>query len=153
MVGTYCKYFKQALQEISSELLEKELIKFSKENNVLNNEKKVIVIIGMTGSYKGRLLLETTELTAKFITETMNFGPLAEKSELYLFMGEFVNMLSGRAITYLNNLNRDSLVRLTPPAVFTGINLQIATPNIMAKDIYYKDNEINLKLNIGFEGV
>ncbi len=153
-LNTYSDCFKQAVQEISNEVLEMELDELKTINiKVDNNGKKFDVVVGMTGDYKGRFLLETTEESARTITEIMNFGPLDEENELYLFMGEFANMLSGRALTYLNNLDSNKIIRLTPPAIFTGVDLEITTPNIEYTNMYYGKDDIQMKLDIGFEGV
>lgn len=150
----YTKYFVRAIQEISAELLDTDFDQIETlDDKLFNNQKKLDVIVGLTGNYKGRLLLETTEKTAYIITEMMNYGPLEEENDLYLYIGEFVNMLSGRAITYINNLNIDRIVRLTPPAIFTGVDLEITTPNIESTNIYFGKNNIQLKMDIGIEGV
>ncbi|MFP4662127.1 MAG: chemotaxis protein CheX [Halanaerobiales bacterium] len=154
IVSEYSTFFSQAMEEISAELLEAKFVEFkSDKEELFAEQKKIDVIVGMTGDYKGRLLLETSFLTAQIITQTMNYGPLEEEGELYMYMGEFVNMLAGRAITYINNLNQDRIVRLTPPAIFAGEDLEITTPNIEYKNMYFKRNKIQVKLNIGFEGV
>ncbi|MFP4662662.1 MAG: chemotaxis protein CheX [Halanaerobiales bacterium] len=154
ILDLYVKYFKKAMQEISSELLGigfKESINLDKE--LYENKKKFDIIVGITGDYKGRFLLETTEMTARIISEVMNYGPLDKESDLYLYMGEFVNILSGRAITFINNLDNGKIVRLTPPAIFTGVNLEISTPNIKRSNIVFIRNKIQIRLDIGLEGV
>lgn len=147
----YSQYFKQATEEIGQELLEVELLETVESQN--EGGKKLDVIVGISGEYKGRLLLETSLKSALKITETMNFGALDEADDLYMFMGEFVNMLSGRAITFLNNLDKEKIVRLTPPAIFSGYKLDISTPNIQTRKLYFSNDGISIKLDIGFEGV
>ncbi|MFW6288033.1 MAG: chemotaxis protein CheX [bacterium] len=153
ILDQYSQYFKQAINEVANELLEKELEEFENPQEIVPSEKKLVVIIGMTGDYKGRVLLEITQRSAEIITEIMNYGPLEEENYLYFYMGEFVNIVSGRAITYLNNMNKDRIVRLTPPAIFSGNDLKINTPNVNSTVKFFHDEVIQCKLDIGFEGV
>ncbi|MFP4016269.1 MAG: chemotaxis protein CheX, partial [Halanaerobiales bacterium] len=136
------------------ELLDKELQEYECYSDIGNElGKKIVVVVGITGDYKGRVMFESNFSSAKVITETMNYGPLEKENFLYLYMGEFVNILSGRAITFLNNINKERIVRLTPPAIFSGNGLTINTPNIQSTARYFQDGGIYFKLDIGFEGV
>ena len=154
IVEIYGEYFRRAVEEISTELLDIKLNDLSgKEDRISIHGKKLDVIIGMTGDYKGRLLLESTEESARTITEIMNFGTLERESDLYLYMGEFANILSGRAITFINNSNQKKIIRLTPPAIFSGVDLEITTPNIEFINLCFGKDDLHIRLNIGFGGV
>lgn len=113
---------------------------------------KVTVIIGITGQFKGRFLLEVDGATARKITEGMNDGPLEQDLELYLFLAEFTNMVSGNTITKINNAYKTSDLRLVPPAIFSGTELEITTPHIKSRELYF-GGDGRARINIGFEGV
>ncbi|MEJ6950820.1 chemotaxis protein CheX [Natronospora cellulosivora (SeqCode)] len=152
ILNTYSKFFKRSIQEVSKELLDLEFHELIEKRNLIS-QKKILVIIGMTGDYQGRFLLESSEETAETITEIMNYAPLESEEDLYLYMGEFANILSGRLITYINNSEQNKIIRLSPPAIFSGRNLKISTDNIEDRKIYYGNKDIYLKLDLAFKGV
>lgn len=122
------------------------------EPNLSPGSKTISVIIGITGRNKGRILLEVDDATALKITEGMNDGPLDSELELYLFLAEFANIFSGNAITRINNTYKGSELRLIPPAIFAGDNLEITTPHIDSSDLWFTGDG-NVRVNVGFEGV
>lgn len=147
----FTQYVKKAFETVSLELTETEFNNADSEFKI--SDTSLIVIIGITGKNKGRILFETSLITAKKISEIMNMEPLENDNDLYLYMGEFANIVSGRATTYINNHFRGSEIRLTPPAIFAGDNLDITTPNIQSQGICYYNDIGNVRINIGFEGV
>ncbi|OGI02640.1 MAG: hypothetical protein A2Y25_03110 [Candidatus Melainabacteria bacterium GWF2_37_15] len=110
----------------------------------------VTVIIGITGKGKGRILLECDLTTAEKFAVAMNFGDALESpNDMYLYMAEFANMVSGRAATYINNETGDRDKWLSPPSIFSGENLEIITPNIESQEVYYSGDVGLFKINIG----
>lgn len=144
------EHVKKAFSEVAQELMFYDF--FPVEEFDIKGEE-VSVIIGITGANKGRILLRVAPETNKNITEAMNEGPLDEENEYYLFLAEFCNMFSGRAITYINNQYRGGKIRLTPPAVFSGEHLEIITPKIQSKKLFFKSELGKVIIDIGFEGV
>lgn len=144
------EYVKTAFVQVSSELLDCECTLCN--SAMPADDNKVVVIIGITGKNKGRILLESDLKTAKNITEIMNFGPMENKIDLYLYIAEYANIFSGRATTYINDHFKESEVRLTPPAVFSGKSLDITTPNVQSECVFYMGEFGGVKIDIGFEG-
>ncbi len=82
--------------------------------------EEVAVIIGITGRVEGRMILEMGMKTALRLCEALNWGePFAAFNEMArATLSELANLVSGRAVTYLND--KGTLVSITPPVIFCG---------------------------------
>lgn len=116
------------------------------------DEKKFSLIVGLVGHNKGHVLLELNEKLAKKIFEAMNGFPPDDDLELYLHLAEFANMVSGNGLTGINNFYKSSEMRLTPPAVFAGENLEITSPKVSSAGGAYRSEYGAIRLEIGIEG-
>ena len=116
-------------------------------------ERKFSVIVGIVAAKRGRLLFEADQDLVGRITEGMNGEPLGNVMYTYYYLTEFANIFCGKAISQLNNLYKDSELRLTPPALFVGSNMRIITPGIHSEAKYYTSEFGQAILNIGMEGV
>jgi CheY-specific phosphatase CheX len=119
---------------------------------VITEQKKFSVIIGIVGRNKGRILFEGDSAAIKMITENMNEGPFGNIMDMYFYLAEFTNMFCGNAITSINNKYRGSDLRLTPPAIFAGTDMEIFTPSIKSSSMFYRCDHGLAILEIGFEG-
>ncbi len=116
------------------------------------DEKKYVIIIGITGYSKGRVIFEIGQTIAKKITEGMNGEPLNNTIDTYLYLAEFTNTFCGGAITLINNKYKfTNLLRLTPPAVFFGTKMRITTPNVQEGNVFFTNPDGYVRINIGFE--
>lgn len=145
----FCACVAKAFQDVANQVSG---LNFTPADKFDHAGQKVSVIVGIVGRNRGRILLKVDEPTAQRITEGMNDGPLEDKLESYLFLGEFTNMVSGKAITGINNAFKGGELRLTPPAIFAGEELQISTPKVQEKALVYEGPGMAL-IDIGFEGV
>lgn len=143
--------FEKALKEIS--LAMGGLTVQNAPNGEFPGDKKTIIVIGVTGKNKGRVLLELNDPISSAITEYMNGEPLQDPMEKYFFLAEFANIFCGKAITLLNNIYKGSDLRLTPPAIIAGTSMEIASPNIQSSQLFFLSGNGTLSLNMGFEGV
>ena len=85
------------------------------------------VIIGITGQVEGRVILDMSPPTAIKFAEIMNMEEIGELDDLVKSsMGEVGNMISGRAVSKLQNLGYD--FRITPPTLFEGNDMVVSTP-------------------------
>lgn len=116
------------------------------------DEKKFSLIVGLVGQNKGRVLLELNEKLALKIFEEMNGFPPDNDLELYLYLAEFANMVSGNGLTSINNMFKGSELRLTPPAVFAGKQLEITNSKLSSTGGNYLSEYGVVRLEIGFEG-
>jgi len=147
---SFVDFVVEAFKTVVYEIGEHKYVECEKEN--LENGKKYIAVIGIVGGKnKGRIVFETGEEPINKVIEDMNYE-INTTTEKYLSVGEFVNILCGRAVTLMNNKNRGIELRLTPPAVFAGLGLNVSTPNIKSEKVYFKSDYGIVAIDIGFEG-
>jgi CheY-specific phosphatase CheX len=110
-------------------------------------------IVGVVGMNKGRIHLEMSENLARKIYECVNGETVDEEMDLCFYLAEFTNMVTGNGVTALNNIYKGINLRLTPPAVFAGDNLEITTPQVMTVTKFFYTQYGAIRMEIGFEGV
>ncbi|MDP3486847.1 MAG: chemotaxis protein CheX [Bacillota bacterium] len=117
-------------------------------------DRRFAVIIGFVGAFKGRVMVSADAPTTAAVTESMNFGEVVESlEEQCLYLAEFTNMFAGKIVTLLNNAFRGSDLRLTPPVMFSAVNLDVQTPTMRAAAYYFEGNSGCITMEIGIEGV
>jgi chemotaxis protein CheX len=86
----------------------------------------VAALVGLAGDVEGRVLFDMTKQTALKIVEIMNggekFTTLDEMAKATIT--ELANMITGQAVTKLHSLGFK--FDLTPPALFSGENMEIS---------------------------
>jgi chemotaxis protein CheX len=89
--------------------------------------KGVAVLVGLAGDVEGRVLFDMTKDTALAVAGSMNGGEVfAVFDEMpKATIQELANMITAQAVTKLHDLNFK--FDLTPPALFTGENMEIST--------------------------
>lgn len=118
------------------------------------HERRFAVIIGFVGAFKGRVMVTADAPTTAAVTESMNFGDAVESlEEQCLYLAEFTNMFAGKIVTLLNNTFRGSDLRLTPPAMFSAVNLDVQTPTMRAAAYHFCASSGCITVDIGIEGV
>jgi CheY-specific phosphatase CheX len=117
----------------------------------INPQQRIAVIIGVIGGSRGRIVMTMERPFADNIAAAMNEEPMHQGLELFMVMAEFANIFCGNAITRLNNNFQDSKLRLTPPVILVGDELDISTPEIQSVSFDY-DRTGTATINIGFEG-
>ena len=86
------------------------------------------VVIGVTGELEGRVIVDLKKETAVKFAEIMNMEEIGEFNELVKStMGEIGNMISGRAVSKLQN--EGFSFNITPPTLFEGENMVVSTPS------------------------
>ena len=91
----------------------------------------IAVIVGPAGQVEGRVIFDLDRKTALNIASKMNDETLTEFDDLAkATITELGNMITGRAVTKLSELGYKFDV--TPPAIFTGNNMEISDVNIEA---------------------
>ena len=150
-VDKFNGFVKKAFEEVTSELVE---TGYKATESVQSQAtSKIVIIIGICGKSKGRIILESDLETAGKFAVAMNFGDaLDDPKDLYLYIAEFANMFCGRATTYANNEYKDREFWLTPPAIFSAEDLEITSPSIQSETVCYSGNEGIFLIDIGFEG-
>lgn len=95
----------------------------------------VAAIIGLAGDVEGRVLFDMSKVTAVQIAsamlQSMEMEPIEELNDMgKATITELANMITGQAVTKLHNLGFK--FDLTPPAIFTGDNMEIADTGVEA---------------------
>lgn len=147
----FYKFMDDAFRKVVSQLTGMSFTQVS-EGPSITDEKKLSLIVGWVGHNKGRVLLELNEKLALKIFEAMNGAPPDDDLELYLHLAEFANMVSGNGITSINNFYKSSELRLTPPAIFVGKNLEISSPKVSTVGCIYRSEYGGIRMEIGVEG-
>ncbi len=115
--------------------------------------KKYTAIVGVVGFNKGRVHVEMNDALVSVIYESVNGETVLDERDLCFYLAEFTNMVAGNGITVLNKLYKGINLRLTPPAIFTGDNLEISTPpKVMTADGFFDTPFGSIRIQIGFEG-
>lgn len=115
----------------------------------------VASVVGFTGQVKGRCILWAPASLALALTEWVTGeAPDTHTDEMVLFtMAELNNVLSGHAITNINNAHNLDL-RLSPPSIFAGEGFSVTTPKLQAYSATASlEGQEGLVLNIAAEGV
>ena len=86
----------------------------------------VAVLVGLAGDVEGRVLFDMSKETALFVAGTMNQETFETLDDLAkATIQELANMITAQAVTKLHDLGFK--FDLTPPALFTGENMEVAT--------------------------
>jgi chemotaxis protein CheX len=85
----------------------------------------VAALVGLAGDVEGRVLFDMTKDTALFVAGTMNGEEFPAIDEMVkATITELANMITAQAVTKLHDLGFK--FDLTPPALFTGDNMEIS---------------------------
>lgn len=87
----------------------------------------VAAMVGLAGDVEGRVLFDMTRETALAVAGAMNGGEVfKEMDELAkATIQELANMITAQAVTKLHDLGFK--FDLTPPALFTGQNMEVSS--------------------------
>jgi chemotaxis protein CheX len=85
----------------------------------------VAALVGLAGDVEGRVLFDMTKETALFAASAMNGEDMKTLDEMVkATITELANMITAQAVTKLHDLGFK--FDLTPPALFTGENMEIS---------------------------
>ncbi|MCL2127444.1 MAG: chemotaxis protein CheX [Treponema sp.] len=88
--------------------------------------KGVAALVGLAGDVEGRVLFDMTKETALYVSGAMNQETFTALDELAkATIQELANMITAQAVTKLHDLGFK--FDLTPPALFTGENMEVST--------------------------
>jgi chemotaxis protein CheX len=91
----------------------------------------VAALVGLAGDVEGRVLFDMTKETALKIAGAMNNEEFKTLDELAkATINELANMITAQAVTKLHDLGFK--FDLTPPALFTGENMEISNTQVEA---------------------
>ena len=111
----------------------------------------VAAVVGLAGGVEGRVLFDMTKETAIHIASRMLEGMEMEKIEELNDMGkatitELANMITGQSVTKLHNLGFK--FDLTPPAIFTGENMEVSDTGVEALIVPMEVPQGKIEINV-----
>lgn len=111
------------------------------------------VIVGFTGGWKGRFFLDMAGETAIQLASTLTgeeYSSMADE-EVLLSGAELGNIISGNAITDINNTYPGLNLRLTPPSVFAGDDLSMFNVRLNSSSVLIDTSAGPIKINVAVE--
>ncbi|MFP3042250.1 chemotaxis protein CheX [Treponema primitia] len=91
----------------------------------------VAALVGLAGDVEGRVVFDMTKQTALGVAGAMNGETFTTMDELAkATIQELANMITAQAVTKLHDLGFK--FDLTPPALFTGENMEISNREVEA---------------------
>jgi chemotaxis protein CheX len=91
----------------------------------------VAALVGLAGDVEGRVLFDMSKSTALGVASAMNGEQLTTMDELAkATITELANMITAQAVTKLHDLGFK--FDLTPPALFTGDNMEVSDHEVEA---------------------
>ncbi|AGT43590.1 chemotaxis protein CheX [Treponema pedis] len=107
----------------------------------------VAAIVGLAGDVEGRVIFDMTMPTALKIASAMNSEDLKTFDELArATITELANLITAQAVTKLHDLGFK--FDLTPPALFSGDNMQISNNNIEALIVPMETPHGKVEINV-----
>ncbi len=107
----------------------------------------VAAIVGLAGDVEGRVIFDMTMPTALKIASVMNNEDLESFDELArATITELANLITAQAVTKLHDLGFK--FDLTPPALFSGDNMQISNNNIEALIVPMETPQGKVEINV-----
>ncbi len=111
------------------------------------------VMVGFTGGWRGWFFLDMNQQTALKLTEILiaeQYDNVAEE-EVLLSGAEVGNIISGNAITSVNNSQPGLNIRLTPPSVFAGEGMSLYNVRLSTRSVVMQTEAGTIKINVAAE--
>lgn len=107
----------------------------------------VAALVGLAGDVEGRVLFDMEKSTALKIASTMNGEELTTLDELVkATITELANMITAQAVTKLHELGFK--FDLTPPAIFTGENMEVSSHEVEALIVPMETPQGKVEVNV-----
>jgi chemotaxis protein CheX len=107
----------------------------------------VAAIVGLAGDVEGRVLFDMHKQTALDVASAMNGEKIAELDDLAkATITELANMITAQAVTKLHDLG--FRFDLTPPAIFTGENMEVSDQDVEALIVPMELPQGKIEINV-----
>jgi chemotaxis protein CheX len=107
----------------------------------------VAAIVGLAGDVEGRVLFDMDKPTALKIASVMNGEELPNFDDLVkATITELANMITAQAVTKLHDLG--FRFDLTPPAIFTGENMEVSDADVEALIVPMETPQGKIEINV-----
>lgn len=108
------------------------------------------VMVGLTGGWEGWFLLDMSQETACIFAGNMTGESYdtAENEEVLYAGAEIANIISGNAITKINNAQPGLNIRLAPPSVFAGQGMSMFNARLNSSSVLMDSAAGPVKINV-----
>jgi len=107
----------------------------------------VAALVGLAGDVEGRVMFDMSKQTALAVASTMNGEQLTSLDELAkATITELANMITAQAVTKLHELG--FRFDLTPPALFTGDNMEVSDHEVEALIVPMETPQGKIEINV-----
>ncbi|AEJ19110.1 chemotaxis protein CheX [Gracilinema caldarium] len=107
----------------------------------------VAALVGLAGDVEGRVMFDMSKQTALAVASTMNGEQLSALDELAkATITELANMITAQAVTKLHDLG--FRFDLTPPALFTGDNMEVSDHEVEALIVPMETPQGKIEINV-----
>jgi len=113
----------------------------------------ISTLVGFTGGWKGLFFLDMSQDTAMKLAGILTgevYQSVADE-EVLLSCAELGNIISGNAITAVNNEQPGLNIRLTPPSVFAGDDMSIFNVRLSSWSVLMQTEAGAIKINVAVE--
>lgn len=126
MRAEYVNAFLQAFDNVVGQVVNVKAERgglFVKEGSVQSGD--VAITIGVTGDLTGSIILNMSEVSAKYIASKMMFGmDIKELDDMAKSaISELGNMIAGNSATFFSQIGKN--INITPPSLYTGNNMTV----------------------------
>ena len=94
------------------------------------------VIIGVTGTHRGRIIMDTSFPVASLLAEK-SLRKTPEPSQVLDGFSEMVNIICGRGISRSNSTCQSMELRVTPPSLIEGSRISISTLKMKTRAAHF----------------
>jgi chemotaxis protein CheX len=111
------------------------------------------VIVGFTGGWRGWFFLDMSQTAAIQLASSMTGEEYdsVQNEDVLLAGAELGNIISGNAITEVNNIHPGLNIRLTPPSVFAGDNVSMFNLKLNSWSVVVQSTAGTIKINVVVE--
>lgn len=148
----YFVVFKEAMMDTLNRMTK--TIPAYKDEYHTNKEfesKGITIIIGISGKFSGRVLIDLSKDTAIRLAAAIFKRELKNDDEMMAVLGELTNIISGNACSLLNKKNKALGLRVAPPSILHGDSVLISAPSLNTTTVIADTDFGELMLNVGFQ--
>lgn len=150
--GLYPGIFREAILNVYNKLLKivPEIINENYDNGLIESQG-VSIVMGITGKYSGRVLLDMSNETAEKLAEALLNKKITDEEQILNVITEIANMYAGNACSMVNKKNKIFGLRVAPPTTFYGESINVC--NAELENMYttkVKTQYGELLINVGF---
>jgi CheY-specific phosphatase CheX len=152
--SNYVEFFKAALRENLAGMAGLDCtVGETRPQQETFSSKGLAVIVGIAGKRQGLVVLDIGKESARRLCELIDGESYSLEDEFVLHtLTEFANIVTGHAVTLLNDAHKDLHLEMTPPSLFLGNELKITGYRIKT-EFFEADTPVGkMTVTIGFKG-